>query len=46
MRLKKKNENYIVDQYSGEGVRIGYATLDDGIRIIWELFYLIIWGEN
>ena len=46
MHLKKMNQHYIVDQYLGVGVRIGWATLDDGTRTIRELFYLIIRGEN
>ena len=46
MHLKKQNDNYIVDQYLGDGVRIGGATLDDNTRTIRELFYLIIRGEN
>ena len=46
MHLKKKNEKYIVDQYLGYGVRIGWATLDDGTRTIRELFYIIIRGES
>ena len=46
MHLKKHNENYIVDQYLGDGVRIGCATLDDNTRTIRELFYLLIRGEN
>ena len=46
IHLKKKNDNYIVDQYLGDGVRIGRTTLDDDSRTIQELFYLIIRGEN
>ena len=46
MHFNKKNKNCIVDQYLGYGVRIGWATLDDGTRTIRELFYLIIRGES
>ena len=46
MHFKKNNENYIVVQYLGDGVRIGCATLVDGTKTIRELLYLIIRGEN
>ena len=40
VHLKKKNKNYIVDEYSEEGAAL------DGSTEIWELLYLIIRDET
>ena len=45
MPPKKKNENYFVNKYFVEGVRIWYPAEDDGTTEIKGLFYLIIRGE-